>query len=130
MVRMLISAAVYVLAHAIGLLVASILLGDSFSFTPTGFIFATLLLSLVMVLAGPLIEKQSEKNLPALKGGVALVTTFVGLLVTNLFVGGMEINGGSTWLLATTLVWAGALIATLVLPMFLVKKAVKNIRED
>ncbi|MDV7142763.1 phage holin family protein [Tropicimonas sp. TH_r6] len=130
MVRMLISTAVYVLANAIGLLVASVLLGESFTFTATGFIFATVLLSLVSVLAGPLIEKMSEKNLPALKGGVALVTTFVGLLITNLFVGGMEIHGASTWLLATILVWAGALIATLVLPMFLVKKVVKDIRED
>ena len=129
MVRTLISAAVYVLAHAVGLFVASMLLGESFSFTTPGFVFAALLLSLVMVIAGPLIENMSEKNLPALKGGVALVTTFVGLLVTNVFVGGMEITGLSTWLLATILVWAGALIATIVLPIFLVKKVVKERRE-
>lgn len=129
MVRMLISAGIYVLANAVGLFVASLLLGESFSFTATGFIFATLLLSAVEALAGPLIEKMSEKNLPALKGGVALVTTFVGLLVTNLIVGGMQISGASTWLLATILVWAGALIATLVLPMFLAKKAAETHRK-
>lgn len=129
MVRTLISAAIYVLANAVGLLVASLLLGENFSFTAKGFIFATLLLSLVNVVAGPLIEKMSEKNVPALKGGVALVTTFVGLWITNLFVGGMTISGASTWLLGTILVWAGALIATIVLPIFLVKKAVKDHRE-
>ncbi|RYH07300.1 phage holin family protein [Tropicimonas sp. IMCC6043] len=129
MVRMLISAGIYVLANAVGLFVASLLLGESFSFTAKGFVVATLLLSAIEALAGPLIEKMSEKNLPALKGGVALVTTFVGLLITNLIVGGMQIHGASTWLLATILVWAGALIATLVLPMLLTKKAVEKRRE-
>lgn len=129
MVRMLISAGIYVLANAVGLFVASLLLGESFSFTAKGFVVATLLLSAIEALAGPLIENMSEKNLPALKGGVALVTTFVGLLITNLIVGGMQIHGASTWLLATILVWAGALIATLVLPMLLTKKAVEKRRE-
>lgn len=123
MVRMLISAAIFVLANAIALLVASLLLGESFSFTATGFIFATLLLSIVEALAGPLVERMSEKNLPALKGGVALVTTFIGLLITNVLVGGMTVQGASTWLMATILVWAGALIATILLPMVLVKHA-------
>ncbi|PRY23846.1 superfamily IV 4 TMS phage holin [Aliiruegeria haliotis] len=129
MVRTLISAAIYILAHAVGLLVASLVLGDSFTFTAKGFIVATLLLSLIEIVVGPLITRMSEKNIPALKGGVALVTTFVGLLITNAIVGGMQIQGISTWLIATLLVWIGALIAGIVLPMIMAKKTVEAHRQ-
>lgn len=129
MVRTLISAAIYVLANGVGLLVASLVLGESFGFGFMGFIVATLLLSAVQVVTEPLIARMAEKNVPALKGGIALVTTFVGLGITNALVGGMHIDGLSTWLIATLLVWIGALAASIVLPMVLVKKAVKEHRE-
>lgn len=116
---MLISALVYVLANAVGLLLASVLLGSSFGFTFFGFIFAAVLLSVVEAVAGPMIQNAANKNVPALRGGIALVITFVGLLITNLIVGGMHIDGLSTWLIATLLVWIGAVIGGLVLPMVL-----------
>ena len=121
MVRMLISTLLFVLANGIGLLLAAVLLvGFRMSFT--GFIFATLLLSIVEAIASPMLTKMSIKNVPALQGGVALVTTFVGLIITNLIVGGMSMDGLATWLAATLLVWLGALIANLVLPTVMFKK--------
>ncbi len=126
MVRMLTSAAIYILANAVALFVTSLALGASFSFTIKGFIVATLLLSVVETLAGPLVVKMSERNFPALRGGVALVTTFVGLWITAVAVGGMQVHGLSTWLLATILVWALALIASFVLKKALAGKAVKQ----
>ncbi|MFV0360259.1 phage holin family protein [Tropicimonas sp.] len=128
MSRTLVSALVYVLANGVGLLVASLVLGDSFTFTFKGFFVATLLLSVVEAVAGPAITKAAEDNVPALKGGIALIITFVGLLVTNFLVGGMHIAGISTWLIATLLVWIGALIAQIVLPRIPVKKAVQKAR--
>jgi hypothetical protein len=35
--------------------------------------------------------------MPALRGGVALVTTFVGLLITAWISSGLKITGASTW---------------------------------
>ena len=126
MVRMLTSAFIFVLANAAALFVTSLLLGASFTLTFKGFVVATLLLSVVEALAGPLINRMSEHRFPALSGGVALITTFVGLWITAVAVGGMEIHGISTWLLATILVWIIALIASFLIAKFLIKQAVEN----
>lgn len=56
------------------------------------------------------------------------MTTFVGLLVTTLISDGLQINGATTWLLATLVVWLAALLADLILPVLLVKKAVNTSR--
>lgn len=122
MVRILISALLYVVANGVGLLVAAVLLGG-FHLSFSGFVLAVLLLSIVEAIAGPLITKYSDKNVPALQGGVALVTTFLGLGITNLFVGGMSMDGLATWLAATLLVWLGALIANIVLPKVMFQQA-------
>ncbi len=121
MVRTLISALIFTLANLIGLLIASLLL-TGFKVGFTGILFAAVLLSIIEAIAGPLIQKYSAKNVPALQGGVALVTTFVGLGITNLVLPSMHIQGITTWLAATLLVWLGALIAQIVLPKFLVKE--------
>lgn len=127
MVRMLTSAAIYILANAVALFVTSLVLGASLTFTIKGFVVATLLLSVVEALAGPLITRMSERKFPALSGSVALITTFIGLWITTVAVGGMEIHGLSTWLLATILVWAIALIASFFIAKYLIKQAVEKV---
>jgi uncharacterized membrane protein YvlD (DUF360 family) len=122
MIGMLVSALFYVLANAVGLSLAALLL-DGFHFSPFAFIWAVLLFSLIEAVAGPLVTKISQKNVPALQGGVALVTTFLGLILTEIFVQGMVIGGLANWLAATLVVWLGTLIATLVLPKLLFKSA-------
>jgi hypothetical protein len=121
----LISALVYILANAIGLLLAAILL-PGFKIGITAFIFATLLFSIIEVVLKPLILKLSRKSLPALEGGISLVTTFVGLFITSILLSGMQIGGISNWLAATLLVWLGALIASVVLPRYIFKVAEPN----
>ena len=81
---------------------------------------------IVEVLADPLFTKMSLRSVPALRGGVALVTTLVGLIITTWLSSGLQIHGLSTWLFATVIVWLAALIAGLILPIFLVKKAVDS----
>lgn len=120
MTRMMISALIYVLANAVGLLVA-VFLVDGFTINVTGFIVAAVLLSAVEAVAGPMVTKLSEKNVPALKGGVALVTTFLGLWITDLLVPGMRIAGITALLAATLLVWLGTVVGNLVLPMVMFK---------
>ncbi|MBV1927102.1 MAG: phage holin family protein, partial [Rhodobacteraceae bacterium] len=108
--RMLVSALIYVLANAVGLLLATLLL-DGFSISPLAFMWAILLFSVIEAVAEPLVTKVAQKKVPAMQGGVALVTTFLGLLLTEIFVDGMVIGGLANWLAATLVVWLGALIA-------------------
>jgi len=57
-----------------------------------------------------------------------LATTLVGLIITAWISDGLSISGLDTWLLATLIVWLAALLAGVILPMLLVKKAVDNNR--
>lgn len=127
MIRMLISGALYTAGNAIGLLIAVMLL-PGFSINFMSFVVATLIFTVIEVVSGPLLTKISIKSVPALSGGVALVTTFAGLFITSMLVDGMEIGGLSNWLAATLLVWVGSLVAGLVLPIIAFKK-VKDKRQ-
>jgi len=121
MTRMLAVAALALMSNAVGLLLA-VLFVTGFSIDLTAFITAVVLFTLAAVIAEPLLTKLSKENLPALTGGVALVTTFVGLFLTSLIVDGMQTGGMVNLFLATLVVWVGALIAGIVLSKFLLAK--------
>jgi hypothetical protein len=70
----------------------------------------------------PLIFKLAFRHVRAITGGIALVTTFVGLLVTTWLTDGLTITGFSTWVIATLVVWLFGVIAVLVLPLLIFKK--------
>ncbi|HZW45533.1 MAG TPA: phage holin family protein [Dermatophilaceae bacterium] len=120
---MLVRVGIRLLANAVGLIVAAAIL-SRMSITGTAFVIAVLIFTVVQVVADPLVTKIAIRSVPALRGGVALVTTFLGLLVTTWISSGLQIDGLKTWLLATLVVWLAALIADLILPVLLVKKAV------
>lgn len=121
MSRRIKSALALLAGNAIGLLLAMLLL-SGFSIRPLSFIVVVIVFTLVQVIAEPLILKIGEKDVPALKGGIALVVTFVGLLVTDWITAGLTVGGISNLLAATLLVWLGALIASVVLPIFVFKE--------
>ncbi len=121
MTRMLATAALALLANAVGLLLAMLLI-DGFSIDLTAFLFAVVLFTLAAVIVDPLLTRISQNNLPALAGGVALVTTFVGLFLTNLLLDGMQTGGMVNLLLATLVVWLGAVIAGIILAKFVLAK--------
>jgi putative membrane protein len=120
MLRFLASSALYILANAVGLLVAALLL-DDFTVTPLGFTVSVLFFSMIGIVFSPFILKLSIKYMPALRGGIALVTTFVGLLLTSLFTDGLTISGLTAWIMAPLIVWLCVVAAGIVLPMFLFK---------
>ena len=129
MVRMMASTALHLLANAVGLLLARIFL-TGFTFDIPSFVIAVILFSAIGVVTGPLLLKLSMKNVPALQGGVALVTTFVALWLTNLILPGFDVGGVKNLLLGTFIVWLGALIAGVFLPMFLFKKYLEEKRSN
>ncbi len=128
MLRMLASLVIHLLANAVGLIVAAVLL-SGFSLDGLAFVTAVVIFTVVEVIADPLITKMAMTSLPALRGGVALVTTLVGLIVTTLVSSGIHITGLSTWVLATLIVWLFALFATLILPLIIFKRTLEKVRD-
>ena len=125
MLRLLARAVLSLLANAVGLLAASALL-DGFSINATSFIVAVVVFTAATVILSPLIVKVALTSAPYLVGGIALVTTFVGLLITDLFTNGLSISGLSTWIIATLIIWVCAIIANLILPLFIFKKTLDH----
>ena len=60
---------------------------------------------------------------------MALVTTFVGLVITEFFSDGLQIEGAWTWVLATIIVWLVAMLAAMVLPAIFLKNAAEKRRD-
>ena len=121
MIRFAYSVAAYLIANAVGLLLASLLL-EGFSIGPMAFVVAVLIFSAVQGLTGPIITKLSQKSFPQLMGGISLVTIFLGLWITSLLVDDMQIGGLANWLAATLIVWIGSLIAAVLLPKYVFKR--------
>jgi hypothetical protein len=122
MVRLLLRTVLTLLGNALGLWVASLLLGDDMSISGSAFVVAVVIFTVLTIVLQPLVTKVAVQNAPALQGSSALITTFLGLLITDLLSDGLSIDGALTWILATVIVWLGALLAGVLLPMFLFKK--------
>lgn len=118
MPRFVLSTAAHLIANAVGLILASLLL-PGFAIGILGVIIVTLVFTVVSVVLLPIIRKISEKKLPELLGGISLIVTFVGLIVTELLVADFTIGGVANLLAATLIVWLGALIAGVLLPKYL-----------
>ena len=120
--RLLISGVIYLIANTVGLLVAAGVL-DDMSIDGSAFITAVLIFTAVEVLVQPLLTQIAVRNAGALVGSSALIATLIGLIVTEWLSDGLTIDGALTWVLATVIVWAAALLAGLILPVFLLKRA-------
>ena len=125
MIRLVARMVLVLLANAVGLLVAAWML-DGFSMTATAFVVVALIFSALKFVLDPLILKMSIQYMPALRGGIALVTTLVSLVITSLVNDGLQIDGIDTWVLATLIVWLFGLIASLLLPVFVFKNALSD----
>jgi putative membrane protein len=127
MVRLLATAIVSLLADAVGLLVAAQVL-DDMALDVDGFVTAVVLFALVGLLIEPLLRQVAVRNAPALLGSTALVATLVSLIVTALVSDGLRISGTLTWVLATVIVWAVALVASLLLPLVIFRSVLREAR--
>ena len=127
MIRFLIAIVVQLLSNALGLVVAAQVL-DDVTLTASAFIVAVVVFTVVYAIAQPFFTQMALSYVPALRGGVALVATLVGLLITAWVTDGLSISGATTWIAATVIVWIVSLIGVLLLPLILVKKKVDENR--
>jgi putative membrane protein len=125
MVRMLISLVIQLVANAVGLLVAASVL-DKVTISGSAFLIAVVIFTVVYALAQPFLTQLAVSKAPALRGGVALIATLVGLIVTAWVSDGLQIDGLSTWFIAALIVWAVSLIGVFLLPLIFVKKKVEE----
>ena len=129
MIRFLARMSLILLANAAGIIIATVVL-PGFTINAIGFITSVVLFTTVELLFERFVAKVALRYVPALRGGIALVTTFVGLLLTNMWTSGLEIQGVSTWLLAPMIVWLTVVIVGTVLPMVLFKDILQKDDEE
>jgi uncharacterized membrane protein YvlD (DUF360 family) len=120
-IRFLVRTAIMLLANAVGLIVASLVL-DGVDIDATGFIVAVVIFTVVFALMLPFMASQLRRKGSSALGGVALIATFIALVVTSLVTDGLSISGIGNWLGATVIVWAAALLAAFILPFLGLKK--------
>lgn len=127
-IRFLVRAAIFLVSAAIGLLVAMWTLNDM-SIDAGSFLIVVVVFAVLQSVLAPWLATTARRSAPALLGGIGLISTFVALLLTALFSDGLTIDGASTWLLASLIVWLVTMVATLLLPFLLVKAGVQAARE-
>jgi putative membrane protein len=128
MIRLIIGFGIQLLANALGLIVAASVL-DDMTLSGAAFVIAVVIFTVVYMLAQPFLTQLAMTKASALRGGVALIATLVGLIVTTLVSDGLSISGAETWIAATVIVWIVSLIGVLVLPAVLIKKKVEERRD-
>jgi Mycobacterial 4 TMS phage holin, superfamily IV len=127
-VRLLISAVVWLGSATIGLLAAKLLL-DGMTIDVGSFIVVVLIFAVLQAVLTPFLIKVTHRNAPALLSGVGLISTFLALLITTVVSSGMSITGLDTWVFATLIVWVVTMLATFLLPMLFAKKVVDRRRD-
>ena len=129
MIRFLAQSALTLIGNAIGLLVAAMLLSD-FRIDGLGFTISIVFFTVAQIVLAPFILKLAVKHAPAFRGGIALVTTFVVLLLTTWLTDGLRVNGIATWIAAPLIIWLATVIAGIFLPMVLFKKAIGTAKDN
>ena len=124
MIRFLLRIAVFLGSSAIGLLVASLLV-SGMTLRPLGFLTAVVIFTVAQGILSPFFLKMASRYASAFLGGIGLLSTLVALILASLFSSGISINGIGSWIAATVIVWLVTAIATLVLPVLVLKNKAK-----
>ena len=110
-------------SSAIGLLVASWLV-PGVTVRPLGFITAVVIFTVAQAILSPFFLKMASRYASAFLGGIGLVSTLAALILASVLTHGLSIRGIGSWVAATVVVWLVTAIATLLLPMLILKKKV------
>jgi len=127
-IRLLIRLAIYLVSSVVGLLVADAIL-DDMTVEASGLVTVVVIFTVAQAILGPFIAMTVARNANAFLGGVGLVTTFVALLIASTIGDALSISGVATWIAATVLVWLVTALATLLIPLLLVKMGIEAARD-
>jgi uncharacterized membrane protein YvlD (DUF360 family) len=125
MIRFILSTIAQLIANAVALLVANAFL-DDMELSASGFITAVVIFTVAEVLLLPFFRQMALQKASALAGSTALASSLGALIVTTILSDGLQIEGLTTWVVATLIVWGASLITTLLLPVLVFK----SLRDD
>ena len=128
MIRFLIRVAVYLVAAAIGLIVAGLLF-DGLSVSVGGFLEVVVIFAIVQAVLVQVFGRTTDRKAPALSAGVGLFSALVALIITALVSDSLSVSGLGTWIGAAVIIWLVSMIATFLLPILLVRMGVEHARE-
>lgn len=123
MIRFLLRLVVFLGSSAIGLLVAWWLV-PGVTLRPLGFITAVVIFTVAQAILSPFFLKMASRYASAFLGGIGLVSTLAALILATVLTHGLSIRGIGSWVAATVVVWLVTAVATLLLPMLILKKKV------
>jgi hypothetical protein len=119
-IRFLLRVAIFLGSSAIGLLVAGWLV-PGVSLSVLGFVTAVVIFTVAQGILSPFFLKMASRYASAFLGGIGLVSTFAALLLASLLSNGLSIRGIGSWIAATVVVWLVTALATVVLPVLVLK---------
>jgi hypothetical protein len=122
-IRFLLRLVVFLGSSAIGLLVAWWLI-PGVTLRPLGFVTAVVIFTIAQGILSPFFLKMASRYASAFLGGIGLVSTLAALILATLLTNGLSIRGIGSWVAATVVVWLVTAVATLLLPMLILKKKV------
>ncbi len=123
MIRFLLRVVVFLGSSAIGLLVAAWLI-PGVTVRPLGFLIAVVIFTVAQAILAPFFLKMASRYASAFLGGIGLVSTLAALILASVLTNGLSIRGIGAWVAATVVVWLVTAVATLLLPMLVLKKKV------
>jgi hypothetical protein len=127
-VRLVAITVLALLGNALGIIVAAAVL-DGMTLNGAAFVIDVAIFTLTFVIVQPLVIKMALRHSSTLAGGSALVATLIALIVSDVLSDGLSISGATTWLLATLIVWVVAVLAGVLLPLVMFKKALGRATE-
>jgi len=123
-IRLLVRTLIALVANAVGLIVAAAVL-SGMHMSIGSFFLDIIIFTVVAALLQPFVAAQFRR----LALIAALIAIFVALVVTDLVSDGLTIDGVSTWIAATVIVWLAALLAAFILPFLGLKRFLENRRD-
>jgi hypothetical protein len=127
-IRLVVRVLIALVASAVGLIVADLIL-SGVDLNVSGFVGAVVIFTLVYALFTPFLASQFRQSNSAAMGGVALIATLAGLVITDLISNGLNIHGLGTWIGATIIVWGSMVLAAFILPYLGLKKYLEERRD-
>lgn len=89
---------------ALGLIVAALVV-RGFQLHVGGFLLSVVIYTVCQSIISPTIAWLVGRNIPALNGGVGVISTFLALFVTHFARGSMQMSGIGAWVFGTLIVW-------------------------
>jgi hypothetical protein len=91
-----------------------------------GFIAAVVIFNVAQAILSPFFLKMASRYASAFLGGIGLVSTLAALILSSVLTHGLSIRGIGSWIAATVIVWLVSALATLLLPVLVLKNKAKQ----